>query len=239
VVCGCALPPQTTTDYGPLPYETSRRVLSRYRELPRVIVDQDGKRWIITPQAVLQVSSGFFEFEFAADEGLEGSILSFDHDPDRIWLGTTDAVQTLEKDTDFIRTYLVETGLEARFVAADHPGRAVALTSRGAVLLDPVGRTTEIYPYDGFDVREVTDVILHEANLWVGTLRGLHRFSLDWKSWDRAFGGKTMRRSAILRLELADEIVNQRVVARTLYAVTSESVYIYRTGFDDFERIGL
>jgi len=236
---GCAVPPETTVDYGPAPYETPRRVLTRYQQLPRVLLDADGARWIITPGAVYQTANGFLEFEFAGDEGLTGSILSFDDDVDRIWLGTTEGIQTLEKRTNFIQTFVDEPHLDAWFVAALRPGWAVALTSRGAVLIEAQTRTTEVHPFDAFDMREVTDVVVHEENLWVGTRRGLHRFNIDWKSWDRSYGGKPLRRSAILRMEVADEIVNQRVVARTLYVVTPESVFTYRSGFDDFERIGL
>lgn len=239
-VCGgCAVAPETTVDYGPAPYETPRRVLNRYQQLPSVLLDADGARWIVTPNAIYQTSNGFLEFEFAADEGLTGSILSFDDDVDRIWLGTTEGIQTLEKRTNFIHTHLDEPFLDTWFVAALRPGWAVALTSRGAVLVDATTRAIEIHPTDEFDMREVTDVVVHEDNLWVGTRRGLVRFNLDWKSWDRAYGGKPLRRSAVLRMEVADEVVNQRVVSRTLYVVTPGSVFVYRTGFDDFERIGL
>jgi hypothetical protein len=65
------------------------------------------------------------------------------------------------------------------------------------------------------------------------------RFSLTWKTWNQAFRSKMLKRLGVIRLERVVERVGQQVVAVQLYAITAEDLFIYRPGFDSWERLGL
>jgi hypothetical protein len=210
-----------------------------YLSLPTISISEGTTRWIAAPRAILELTQGFLNFEFTEEEGLMGSILSMTQDTDRIWIGTTDAIQSLDKELHFIRTYVEEPGLTARYVMPYANGFAVAFGSRGAIMIDAAGLGVEIIPAPEIDIRETTDVELFGEDLWVSTHRGLHRFSVSWKVWNDTFGGKEIKASTILRLERVPDLLGDSVIGETLYAITETGVFVYQPTFDTWERLGL
>jgi len=235
----CSIASDEAPPQDPYPSDVPRRSLALYQQMERPVLDDGVKRWVVSPETILEFTNGFLTFEYAAAEGISGTILSVSQDPQLVWIGTSKALQSIDKTRSFVRTYIEESSLQAVYVVATSPERAVALTSRGVVLLDGLGLAHEIYPFDDFEIRQVFDVVLFEGNVWVASRRGLKRFSTVWKSWDNSFGGKELRRTAVIRLELVPDFVGQSQVGESLYAITPQAVYIYRPTFDNWERLGL
>jgi hypothetical protein len=238
-LAGCALVEEPQTAGDAFPSRLSRRDVGPYLELPGIAISEGSRRWLLAPKAILELTDGFLNFEFTEEEGLVGSILTASQDSDRIWIGTTRGIQSLDKELHFIRTYVEEPGLSALFVAPYAPGLAIAFASRGAVFIDALGLGVEIIPAPEIDIREATDVELFGDDLWVSTHRGLHRFSVPWKSWNDTFGGKEIKATSILRLERVADFIGDTLIGETLYAVTDAGVYVYRPTFDTWERLGL
>lgn len=236
---GCTVVEEEGTAGRAFPGLLSRRDTEAYLQMPTISITEGSRRWLVAPRAILELTDGFLNFEFTEEEGLAGSILSVAQDADRIWIGTTRGVQSLDKELHFIRTYLEDPNLNAMYVTSYAPGWAVAMGSRGAVLIDALGMNVEIHPAPDIDIREVTDAVLYNDELWVSTLRGLHRFSIQWKSWNGTFGGKEIKQSRILRLERVPDLIADTVIGETLYAVTEAGLFIYNPTFDTWERVGL
>lgn len=239
VLTGCSIVEETETKESAFPNLLSRRETEAYLKLQRISITDGSRRWLVAPRAILELTDGFLNFEFTEEEGLSGSILSVANDADRIWIGTTRGIQSLDKELHFIRTYVEDQGLNAMYVAPYAPGFAVAMASRGAVLIDALGLGVEIHPAPQIDIREVTDATLLDDDLWVSTFHGVHRFSIQWKSWNDTFGGKEIKQSRILRLERVPDVVADTVIGETLYAVTETGLFIYNPTFDTWERVGL
>ncbi len=249
---GCTVSPPPADDaLSPYPGGMSRRQFGAYAQLDRVILDDGDSRWIVTPRSVLELSAGHLRYEFGPDEGILGSIQSAAQDGARIWVGTERAIQVIDKDLHFVRTVVDEAGLECRFLASlDRvprfdddvritPGRAVALTAYGAGVLDGATLAYANYPFDGLDLRRVTDVVLFEDAMWVATRQGLLRFSLSFNSWDDSFANKALHRAAVVRLEIVPEVQGNTVVGYSLYALTPRGAFVYESAFDRWNRVGL
>jgi len=236
---GCTVVQEEVRPVDPFPGYLPRREIEDYIRIREIILDDGGQRWVVTPNAVLEFNDGFLGFEYGADEGLLGSVLSVYQDLKRLWIGTTRGVQSLDKGLHYVRTYVEDPDMQAVFVSRFAVDECVALTSRGVGFINAGLLTTEIYPLEGFQIREVNDVALFEGDLWVATRRGLMRFSLTWKSWNQAFGSKMLKRLGVIRLERVEERIGDRIVAVQLYAITAEDLFIYRPGFDNWERLGL
>jgi hypothetical protein len=235
----CAPVPESSRQPEMFPDYLPRRAFDHYGRIRTVVLDDGERRWAVTPNAVLEFSNGFLDFEYGAGEGLDGNILSVDQDESRLWIGTTRALQSLDKDLHLVRTYLEDPALEALFVGARRNDQSIAVTSRGVVLTDALSLSLEIYPLESFDAREVNSVVLFEGNLWAATQHGLRRFSVSFKSWNQNFGPKQLKEENVLRLEVAEDRIGDTVVGHSLYAITGTEVYIYRSGFDSWERLGL
>jgi len=238
-VPGCSVAPAPDADRPLAVSSIPRRHLDPYRRLDEVVLQDAGTRWLVTPEAILEVADGFLNFEYTTEEGLLGTILSVDQSQNLLWVGTSEAIQTLDKHSHFIRTHLAERRLGCLYVDGYGPDLGVALTSLGVVLLDAPSLASEIYPLDDVDPRMITDVVRFDDYLWVATRAGLFRFSLSFKSWDQTFGSKGLRRAAVLRLELVEEENAPTTGIVTLYALSARGAFVYRPGFDSFDRIGL
>ena len=241
LLAGCAAtietePPEPSVvpDYRPT------REIRQYRLIDTIILDDAERRWIVSPRKILELSGEFFSVEYAAEEGIAGTITAIDQDATRLWIGTTRALQVLEKDRGFIHTFIEERGLDVRYVASLTEDFGIALMSRGAALIDAPSLSMEIFPLPDVDVRDVTDTIFYGEDLWVGTTRGLRRFSVPFKHWNASYGSKALARAAVVRLEAAQTVNPNtgQVIAVELYAVTAGDVFVYRPSLDTWERVG-
>jgi hypothetical protein len=237
-LAGCAFAPPPA-EPAPLPpsSDLSRRDLEAYWSLSTIVLDDGPRRWVVSPRNVLEFNNGFFVFEYAADEGISGNILSAAQDANRVWIGTSSAVVSIDKDLHFVRPLFEEEGLQARFVATLGGNDALALTARGVATFDASALTYVLYPITDFDIREVVDAEIFERDLWVGTLRGLWRFSTFWNAWNQSFGSKSLARSPVIRLERVPRS-GEGPVTEDLYAITANEAFVFRAAFDDWERLG-
>jgi hypothetical protein len=238
ILSGCTVAP-APADAPPLPpsSDLSRRDLEAYWSLSTIVLDDGSRRWVVSPRNVLEFNNGFFVFEYAADEGIKGNILSAAQDAERVWIGTSTSVVSIDKDLHFVRPLFEEDGLQARFVAALGRDGGLALTARGVATFDAAALTYVLYPTSDFDIREVVDAEIFERDLWVGTLRGLWRFSTFWNAWNQSFGSKSLARSPVVRLERVPR-AGDGAATEDLYAITANEAFVFRPAFDDWERLG-
>ncbi len=235
----CAVVPEEAPAPDAVPDYLPRREVENYERMRNIILDDGPQRWIVTPQALLEFTNGFLTFEYGSDEGLLGSILSIMQDSQRLWIGTSRALQTLDKSLHYVRTHLEDPDLQAVSLFLYASDRCVAVTALGIVFVDAGSLTQEVYPLDGFSIREVNDVAFFEGDLWIATSRGLYRFSTTWKSWNQSYGSKMLKRLNVLRLVRTDQQEGRQTGPASLYAVTMRELFIYRPAFDNWERLGL
>ena len=74
--------------------------------MDQTVLDDGVKRWVISPETILEFTNGFLSYEYAADEGIAGTILSVSQDPQMLWIGTTKALQSIDKTRNFVRDYI-------------------------------------------------------------------------------------------------------------------------------------
>ena len=114
----CSIAPDQAPPQDPYPSDVPRRSLALYQRMDRPVLDDGVKRWVVSPEMILEFTNGFLTYEYAAAEGISGTILSVSQDPQLLWIGTSKALQTIDKSRSFVRTYIEESSLQAVYVAA-------------------------------------------------------------------------------------------------------------------------